>query len=608
MTEKKSFLKSLPITAAAFGRTFGVKVIYGGGIPRTDGRCIQLPDVGDEIEERQVLAWLGHECGHVLATNFRALGKDDLEIVKELTNALEDPRVEREICREFGGMRFILRGFYEKTVSQIVKNHLKAGIENLPPGPVLTIYALAKGEHLLFGEACFKRAAEVYRRALVLNFGEAIASFVDREVGRIADFKSTADCVSCARRIVDFIMEKADEEAAKQMNPANAANPAQAGSAPNGALPAENASGCGQSQNRGGAGKPGSDAGNSAEAQGGKEGGAGEEGGAKDGAGASGMSHAERAAHIRSIAYLNSDDFEMVPGLTKTMGKALMAAAKRRRRRGVCVHVPFRKMIEARPSAEPVQAAQQCDYWQGRDMIAQAKKDCRAMQRELKRFVETQTRRRGWTAQSGIRLASGCLSRLAVNNPRVFERRVEKRGIDTAVHILVDFSGSMRAQTHGEEHAAIAMRAALALFAGFSGLQKVNPAVSIFREDAFVNLVPHGAKRAESYAEAIGGVMALGSTPLDTALVDADTLLRHARANRRITIVITDGDPNDPEATERVISELEAQGSEFFAIGIGAGAPVSQFFRHSKTIESVDDLAAALFEGAKALINQGIRA
>ena len=72
--------------------------------------------------------------------------------------------------------------------------------------------------------------------------------------------------------------------------------------------------------------------------------------------------------------------------------------------------------------------------------------------------------------------------------------------------------------------------------------------------------------------------------------------------------MITDGDPNDPEATERVISELEAQGSEFFAIGIGAGAPVSQFFRHSKTIESVDDLAAALFEGAKALINQGIRA
>lgn len=608
MTGTKSFLKSLPITAAAFGRTFGVDVFYGGAVPKTDGRCIVLPEVGDEIEERTVLAWLGHECGHVLATNFRALRCFAPVIVLEITNALEDPRVEREIGREFGGMRFILRGFYDETVRDLLRNHRNRGHESLSPGQTLSAYVLVKGEHLLFGESCFEEAVGELRRSLVHYFGEKIADAVDAEVGKLPGFKSTKSCVDCAQRIYDFIREEG------RSLELSADQPSESSSSKDDADSSGETLGEGRAQN---AVPSPSVCMPSPEDASQKE--AGAEGGktkADDGSAGHGegqksvreLSNAERAGLIRALDKLVPKDFDQVPDLSRTIGEALSAAARRYRRKGKGKVGIARRAVPARPIPEPYQKTQTDAYRKGQQMIEQAKKDCVGMRRELKRFVESQTRRRGWTAASGLRLSSSTLSRLAVNNPRVFERRIEKRGIDTAVHILVDFSGSMRETTHGEKNAEIAMRAALALFSGFSGLRRVNPAVSIFRDSAFTNLVPHGAKRPESYAGAIGSAYAMGGTPLDTAVVDADLLLQQARANRRITIVITDGDPNDFIAAGQAIKALEDKGSEFFAIGIGRNAPVSLLFKHSKTIETIDDLPAALFEGAKILIGKGIRA
>ena len=106
--------------------------------------------------------------------------------------------------------------------------------------------------------------------------------------------------------------------------------------------------------------------------------------------------------------------------------------------------------------------------------IEQAKADSTYARRALQGLIQTRTRASTRTATSGAKLSVPNMARLATWNLRVFEKRTERKAVNTAVNILLDMSGSMSLAQE------TAIRAALALTMCLTTFKHVNPALSVF--------------------------------------------------------------------------------------------------------------------------------
>jgi len=69
---------------------------------------------------------------------------------------------------------------------------------------------------------------------------------------------------------------------------------------------------------------------------------------------------------------------------------------------------------------------------------------------------------------------------------------------------------------------------------------------------------------------AIDSLTPIGSTPLSEGLGDARNLLRPRAGVQRVFVVMTDGHPDDPDATVAEIHRLRTSGARIITIGVGA--------------------------------------
>jgi uncharacterized protein YegL len=69
--------------------------------------------------------------------------------------------------------------------------------------------------------------------------------------------------------------------------------------------------------------------------------------------------------------------------------------------------------------------------------------------------------------------------------------------------------------------------------------------------------------------QAIGTLTPIGSTPLSRGLRDARQLLRPRAGIQRVFVIMTDGHPDDPEATLTEIHRLRTSGARIISIGVG---------------------------------------
>ncbi len=68
---------------------------------------------------------------------------------------------------------------------------------------------------------------------------------------------------------------------------------------------------------------------------------------------------------------------------------------------------------------------------------------------------------------------------------------------------------------------------------------------------------------------ALGSLTPIGSTPMSEGLGDARNLLRPRAGVQRVFIMMTDGHPDDPDATVSEIHRLRTSGARIIAIGVG---------------------------------------
>jgi cobalamin biosynthesis protein CobT len=216
----------------------------------------------------------------------------------------------------------------------------------------------------------------------------------------------------------------------------------------------------------------------------------------------------------------------------------------------------------------------------------------------LQGLVQAHTLTRHRTAQRGRRLSSSHLHRAGVGDPRIFRTKAHRVAPDTALHLLVDLSGSMAGGEDG-----IALDAAMALALALEPIRGVSRAVTAFpglrgQDEHVTAILAHGERVATRAGAFVQG--ARGGTPMTGALWFAAADLLARSEGRKVLLTLTDGEPNDVRSALDLITRATQAGIE--CIGIGIRHDVRRLFPVAIRIDDIADLKTALFGIAERLL------
>lgn len=239
----------------------------------------------------------------------------------------------------------------------------------------------------------------------------------------------------------------------------------------------------------------------------------------------------------------------------------------------------------------------------GLERLARARKDSVALRLALRGLVQAKARCAKCITDRGRRFSTTHLCRLVVSNARVFEQRTERQAPNSAVHVLLDMSGSM-----GVAGGDLAVRASLGLVLGFEGIRGVNPALSVFpgaacghAQQVICTVLKHGERLTQVTSGQIGAISSWGGTPLQQALQVAGFALAACREAKKALILITDGRVS-VQATAPLIEDLKRVGIRVFGIQIGDINDLNGLPIDSAHISNVGELQQVLFGFAKKLL------
>lgn len=210
-----------------------------------------------------------------------------------------------------------------------------------------------------------------------------------------------------------------------------------------------------------------------------------------------------------------------------------------------------------------------------------------ALRYNLKRLFDNSA-----LTEFGLRRRAGsvdvnALPRLG-SSDRLFKRRSETEGIDSAVIILLDVSGSMR---RARIQPAVECCAAL-----LDSLDRAQVATMVLTFGTFTSVTKQWADRKAKAIAALSKVEAHGGTNDFFAVRYAHKLLSQRPEARKVCIVLSDG-CGQVDATARQVQAGEALG--ITTIGIGIQSDVSRVYPQSVTVENLSDLGAASFKQIK---------
>ena len=170
--------------------------------------------------------------------------------------------------------------------------------------------------------------------------------------------------------------------------------------------------------------------------------------------------------------------------------------------------------------------------------------------------------------------------------------------MNTAVHILIDSSGSMNVtEMQLASQACFAVASALQSIKGisvgvttFPGTRGVYEGTQREHWQTVTPILRHGEKMHTRFA-----MSGAGNTPLDSALWWALQQLHPMPEPRKMILIITDGQPDDSQLAKTAISEAGKLGVEVYGIGIANASILSLLPDTSSVINSIQELAPSMF-------------
>jgi len=220
---------------------------------------------------------------------------------------------------------------------------------------------------------------------------------------------------------------------------------------------------------------------------------------------------------------------------------------------------------------------------------------CGKIRNEIKRMLEN-TGRSDWSPhRKAGALNVRALPSISTGNVNLFKRRDEVEGVDSAVLILLDNSGSMEYPKDGSTRMFAAVPVVVALHAAATA---AGAAVAV---DAFsigtTPVVGWGAPTAK-LASLISKIKPNYNTNDYQAVRLAGDKLLARPEQRKVLIVITDGN-GDRERTSKHVAALERCGVTVIGIGILLDSEMTTVYPSSINVKNLQDLASASFKHIK---------
>lgn len=576
-------MQSLPLVASVLGKRYGVTVQFGGSGARTDGSVIMLPPLPLECDEtlrNTARSFIDHESAHIRDTDFPALRAAKLTPLEHsLWNIVEDYRVEHVLTDLYPGCRH--------NITWMIHHLWADGPKNASEEPAARLV-----NWLLYAVRTWDAPAlAVHRDGLAAkveaSFPGLTALFpplLDEAKNRC---RSTADCIAWARKAVKLLQDYSEKTPPPQESEAGESPknqpPGAAGSQDQGnsGSGAEDQTGKEQAGPGGGQSTPEA---SSPEAQGtvgaGNAGSAEEmpSSGSEPDEASSGSTvntsaggTAGQAARRLAREALAAKEGDLPQTMGERLAEALDAAAPPRSETPLKVARPVRLRPKELSDAE----------------LEDSRRATSVLRARLQGLLQTMTLRRRFLGHTG-KPDTRSLHKLSYST-RVFARNGEKHDVDTAVHILLDCSGSMRGAMSLAACACHAAASALFLIKGLS------VGVTAFPGSGGPTVAPllrHGDKPHTRLDLAAGG-----DTPMGEAIWWALQEMIHFPQPRKMLLLLSDGDPTSPDNTRAAIRTAQQIGFEIHGIGIGQRASCMRLYlpHTSRIIDNIDELAPAMF-------------
>jgi cobaltochelatase CobT len=592
---------AFPIVAAALGNKFGVKVSVGGDDAYTTGDRIHLPALDSEDSNIKDVAWgyLAHEAAHVRFTDFgefRNAATNPLR--KHIVNILEDVRIEKSMQEPYPGTKRTT----EKVTEYLVQTDAYGFVtkdDEPHPASVLSQFLLFRLRHDVLGQKALSSYADTAEALLEDVFPVGAVTRLFGLMSDVPHLSHTRDCVRLADQILRMIQEeqeKAEEQARQQSQQQQSQqSPSNSGGQSD---PSDDSTND-QSDDS-------SDTGDSQQDQQSQADNANGQSDTSDaGDDNTDQQPGQGATSSHSDANDQSQDADQLAQILSSVLSAgqddlpddLFEAAQEllgnqpRNSYDSETHLPLALDPNRNPST-------------GNAILNRALSESGKIRASLQGLIQSSRYERPVNKRSGNRIDGRKLVRLSQGDSRVFERRTHKQAPNTALHLLVDASGSMNNRISSNLSitlARIAMDSAVALALALEGISGVNPAITRFPHGDTDNVNPllkHGQK-VRPNASAFSAITN-GGTPLHTALWYAAASVMATREDRKVIMVLTDGEPDDYDAAKSVIRRCEATGIEL--VGVGICIDTSHLFDNSICINNVSDLRSELFRISKDLL------
>lgn len=575
---QKDILNCLPLLASVLGDRYGVQVRIGGSGAYTDGKVIHIPALPLDCDTTALAlakGFVDHEAGHIRHTDFLAMKAANMDAVTfNLFNSLEDWRVEKRLSAIFPGCR--------QNLNRLIRKFFVDGAEaragaHTPARAVLD-YVLLTVRAWDVQEVTPRRM--VARDSLRREY-PGLAETLDAVLVKIRiHCPDTGTAIMYARQLAACIRQweprqegRGSERENVKSSPNEDENQAQSNESltqttgTSGLDSAAVSSGCDVNVSR--TDSPcQKEQDNRLNSQ------------AKTKHNRSGGKAHDRKQELEDL--FTADMRNLPRNLGELLAEGLMETPTSNADNSMEVAVLGTRFVQPLPPEEKVEA-----LW-----------NCNALRQRLHGLLQAQSLRRCAIGRRG-RLQPASLHRLSVGNPRIFRRESVQLGLNTAVHILLDCSGSMSGPP-----IKLACQSCYAVAKALEGIKGVNPAVTVFpaisRVSAVFPLVRHGENVSENF-----GITASGGTPLAPALWWVLQTLHAQAEDRKITLILTDGVPDAVPPCKYALRQAERLGVEIYGIGIKSNAVSQLLPQHSRVITTLQELAPAMFEMLQTALLRG---
>lgn len=204
---------------------------------------------------------------------------------------------------------------------------------------------------------------------------------------------------------------------------------------------------------------------------------------------------------------------------------------------------------------------------------------------QLQALLQAYAMNRGGAFRRGG-LDSNKLARIAVNNPKVFQQRVEQRAINTEVIVLADMSGSMSGR-----RAKVLSEGLYALTHAIYPIKGVTIAAYGFAGSRFIPILEMGERPHDKFLLSCDDGTICGSMSLR-----ALSRFGWTAEKRRIFIVMSDGDTFDEDLFRLALKKARKAGIEVVGIGVESKAMRKYVDKDEYVyVEKVSDLPSQFF-------------